>query len=439
MPPYRKKIMCAKRSRKAGPQAKRSRKTGLCGGNYIVEELYVDSSDVESFPSSGAIFPADLQSKELGLVSERQVSQGIDTATSNSNITLPNNTVSDVPLSSTATPGNESRIFSSSLVTAAEMSDTPPETHLPLSLVKDLIPQFDGKSNSLTEFIKECQLINSKVKPADRAGLLFLIRSKIVGHAKLILSNRREPSTLDELIGILKKAYVRSFNMHSINEEFMGLKQGSNESVEVFGSRVSKILNTGIEIARDAYNSEQLSGVVDLLTNTAIATFINGLQNGMLRVILKDKNNQEIPDLETVIDIARRLETVTVEGSRLSLSSQPLVGNVNVRKVDFDERRCYRCNKVGHLQNHCPQIQETQRDSLKREQIRCRYCNKTGHIEARCFRKQGRNSVQAQGSFPRKTTSQGHLNSKGVPRRGAAWNEPWVAPFKPVGPAPKSK
>ena len=93
----------------------------------------------------------------------------------------------------------------------------------------------------------------------------------------------------------------------------------------------------------------------------------------------------------------------------MSPSSQPLVGNANVRKIDFDDRRCFRCNKVGHLQSHCPQIQETRRNP------------------------------QPQGVSSYKIRDQGHLNSKGVPRRGVARNEPWIAPFKPVGPAPRSK
>ncbi|XP_076549185.1 uncharacterized protein LOC143306623 [Osmia lignaria lignaria] len=424
MPPFKLKYM----------RAKRSRKIGLRGNTFLVEELNIDSSNVESSSSSGAS-STDLQSKELGLVPIRQLSQGIDTVMANSTSIPFNSTITDVPLSSTTVAAAVSKNTPTSIESSSILS----ESYLRLSLVKDLIPQFDGKSSSLTEFIKECQLISSKVKPEDRAGLLFLIRGKIVGHAKLILSNRREPNTLDELIGLLKKAYVRSFNMHSINEEFMGLKQGTNDSVEVFGSRVSKILSTGIEVAKDTYNSEQLSGVVDLLNNTAIATFINGLRNGMLRIMLKDKDSKEIPDLEAVIDIARRLESVTVEGSRLSPSSQPLIGNANVRKIDFDDRRCFQCNKVGHLRSHCPQIQETRRNPLRQEQIRCRYCKKTGHMEARCFRKQGQNSPQPQGVFPHKITDQGHLNSKGVPRRGVARNEPWIAPFKPVGPAPRSK
>ena len=95
---------------------------------------------------------------------------------------------------------------------SSELANSVPKSYLSLELVRDSISKFDGESDSLIEFIKQCNLINVKVKPDDRKNLLFLIRGRIEGHTNLALSNRREPETLNELIN-LQKRFLRSHLM----------------------------------------------------------------------------------------------------------------------------------------------------------------------------------------------------------------------------------
>ena len=91
----------------------------------------------------------------------------------------------------------------------------------------------------------------------------------------------------------------------------MNLHQGKNETVEVFGARVNEMLNSGLETARDAYNTEQVVGVNDLLRNTAIISFIKGLWNEPARFYLNRlKDNKNWPDLETAI--IRKIESVRI-------------------------------------------------------------------------------------------------------------------------------
>ena len=46
--------------------------------------------------------------------------------------------------------------------------------YMSLKIAADLIPRFDGTSCSLTEFIRQCRDVDSKVKPTDRLNLLAI-------------------------------------------------------------------------------------------------------------------------------------------------------------------------------------------------------------------------------------------------------------------------
>ena len=90
----------------------------------------------------------------------------------------------------------------------------------------------------------------------------------------------------------------------------MNLHQDKNETVEVFGAPVNELLDSGLETARDAYNPEQLVSVNDLFKNTAIISFIKGFQNKTTRFHLnRQKDSGNLPDLETAITIARKIES----------------------------------------------------------------------------------------------------------------------------------
>lgn len=183
--------------------------------------------------------------------------------------------------------------------------ESPEISYLPLEIAGDLIPRFDGKSSSLLKFTKQCQSVYSRVKPSDRGNLLAIIRNKIEGPADLLLANRPEPKTVDEIVALLKKVYARSFDVHQIHGELRGLHQGTHETVEFYGARAREILSRGLEAAKEKFNSEQLIGVVALLNQTAVTNFRRGLQNQNLRFFVF---NEQDKTLDGAIDVASRLE-----------------------------------------------------------------------------------------------------------------------------------
>ena len=297
---------------------------------------------------------------------------------------------------------------------------------LPLKLAADLIPRFDGNVCLLIKFIRQCQLAESRVKPVDRINLLALIRNKIEGQADLLIANRQEPKSLKELISLLKTVFARTFDVDMILDELKGLHQGVSETVEIYGARASEILNRGLEAAKERFNSEQFTGTMALLNHAAVKEFIRGLQSQILRLfIVKERTD----NLEEVINIASKLEQETSERPKQFLISASNSRDAKVLAAGADERRCYKCDRIGHLTYDCPEIiQGRGHPSMStRDKIRCNFCKKTGHIESRCFRKQNQNDLQIPNKNVPTSKASPNLNFKGTSRKSATWSDPLIA------------
>ena len=313
-----------------------------------------------------------------------------------------------------------------------------PKSHLSLKLVKDSIPKFDGKSNSLINFIKQCKLLDSKIKPEDRRDLLFLIQNQIEGHAKIVLSNSKEPETLDELFILLKNSYIRSFNIQKLNAQLMQLRQGINEPVDEFGNRVNEILSGGLETAKDIYNSERFEGVSDFLKSTAIFSFVNGISNDTIRFYLNRKNDaNKLTSLESTIAIASNLNAEHVEHLN---SKSSFIQSAKIFKTDIadhetpETRTCFKCHQIGHLSRQCRSFEKNQVGFRNHERIRCGFCKKSGHTENNCFKKQNLGTFRALSENSRS----GDLNLKATPQKGTTRSEALIASAKPNELATKS-
>lgn len=274
-------------------------------------------------------------------------------------------------------------------------------------------------------------MLNAKVKPSDRGNLLFFIRHKIEGHAKSLLSNQREPKTLDELITLLKTGFPRSFNVYRINNEFRSLSQGLNETIQVFRARVSKVLDCGLEAAKDTYNSEQLVGATGVLKNTAVTSFVKGLRSQIIRLLLsRGKDRKKIDDFETVINVASSLEQEMAEPTGHPSPSQPLIRGARVLNTNFWDRKCFGYNQTVHLRKDCPRDRENWENFPSNERFRCGYFRKTRHLKENCFRKQNQGNSRFWRESSRNLKGQGNLHFRGALRTGTSQSGPLIASAK---------
>lgn len=188
------------------------------------------------------------------------------------------------------------------------------QSYLSMKLAADIIPRFDGKPAELTHFLQQCKTANAYVKPAERRSFLPLICSKIGGHAKQLISGRSAPETLTELIGLLKKAFIRFFDIDRVNDELRRLTEKENEGIEFFGARVLEVLNRGREAAKEKYAESQVVGIITLLDNSAITCFTRGLRDSLISTLLA---KEKLSSLQDAIDIATRIELENAERLRL--------------------------------------------------------------------------------------------------------------------------
>ncbi|XP_063980067.1 uncharacterized protein LOC135164028 [Diachasmimorpha longicaudata] len=331
-------------------------------------------------------------------------------------------------------------------INAVEMeSPSHTQSYLPLKLASDMIPRFDGKAAELTNFLQQCKIANSRVKPTDCINLLALICSKIEGHAKRLIANQDEPRTLVELIGLLKRAFIRVFDIDLVNDELRSLAQNEKESIEIFGARVLEVLVRGREAANEKYDNVQIVGIITLLNNSAMTCFTRGLRDPLMSTLLaKEKPSS----LQNAIDIATRIEVENAERTRhLQMSSsKPITAHARVHSAnyshqndgqrqprrdgyrnsgrDYARRRDYRCD--GH---------EREREREKRYQFDRRPNNRTNNYSGN-----RRDYSNNHSQYQKKEENRGcrgnndqHLNSKGAPPAINARSEVLIARAEPTG------
>ena len=306
--------------------------------------------------------------------------------------------------------------------------------YLPLKLAVDLVPRFDGKICTLFKFIKQSRLANSRVKPAERINLLALIRNKIEGHADQLISNRREPNTLEELISLLKTAFARVYDLDHAHDELKNVCQAGNERVEIYGERVNEILNRGLEVATEKFNSEQLLGVKVLLNQRAVTEFVRGLRDQFISLLL---TREQLDDLEVAINLASKLEQQTEKRMKQSHNSRVIAQDAKIYTTGAIDQRCYGCGQMGHIRTHCPQSRSKGNRLGDRDRIHCTYCGKLGHVQSQCYKKLNENAHEKtaqQNSVTKIGNGRNqNLNSRMALQRGVTQSQSPIVHAQPTG------
>ena len=105
--------------------------------------------------------------------------------------------------------------------------------------------------------------------------------------------------------------------------------------------------------------------------------------------------NQHIaPQLDEVA-LEQKITKGIQEGILAAFAQQQRIGrpqnNFNNRQNRPDERKCYKCNRSGHLARDCRQRPEQNQESRE-----CYVCGKRGHLARDCYQRNNRQSQNNQ-------------------------------------------
>ena len=139
-----------------------------------------------------------------------------------------------------------------------------------------ILPEFNGKNISVTEFIRECRKAEEFVNPNDKNFFLKIVKSRVTGDARNYLQFKTFNS-LEQLLAELKRAFTPTKNMPQLQVDLARIKQGPQDNVAEYGLRVTDILQKINEIIGNS-GSSNVQGLVEEATETATQCFKLGLR-----------------------------------------------------------------------------------------------------------------------------------------------------------------
>ncbi|KZC13399.1 hypothetical protein WN55_05990 [Dufourea novaeangliae] len=205
MPPFANKYKRAKRSFKRN---KKGRNSSRCSDNgFHVEELLVVS-------------PSNIETASVMCQSGKSSS-------------TPNHCRSNRHTRTLSVAFDVSHVNDKSIPPPpTEPSFTPSRvaTRISFDLIASFIPHFDGKSCSVANFMVQCRLADSLVKPDDKFYLLALIRNRMQRRDYSRIVGDSEPKTVEEFINLMKATYEQNFDILSVQDELKTIQRKDNET-----------------------------------------------------------------------------------------------------------------------------------------------------------------------------------------------------------------
>jgi hypothetical protein len=217
--------------------------------------------------------------------------------------------------------------------------------------------------------------------------LLKLIESKITGEAKDRLLARSERDTWEKVKAILEENYAVKRTLEYYANLLFTAKQGNNETVAQWGSRID---NMGLDLIREAknriekVNRNAVGGGVILVSEFMKGTFVPGLKDSRVKYIVKARGEEEslAQLVETALQEESEVKSQRFKGN-LGNSPWPNPGTVGNLRKDFKPHikrevnvvtsvKRFKCQCERHLARYC------------RNKPTCCSCRKVGHVTKGC-------------------------------------------------------
>ncbi|XP_071576353.1 uncharacterized protein [Temnothorax nylanderi] len=268
--------------------------------------------------------------------------------------------------------------------------------YLRLKEARDLIPEFDGTSSKLQEFLSAASYAIKNINPIEEGTLLeAVVCTKLKGRA-MIDFQTREIRDFAQLKKELEVCYLSRKSTTHLQLEFNTLKQKSGESARAFGLRADKLAMELYDSMIEGRNHtiESKRTILETIQQQALQNFQLGLRDEIKLLV----RAQHFATLQEAIAGASAKEKVNGPSGNPPRSKNNYAYSPQPR----DNRpiiQCQKCKKYGHHGRECRTSRYANRFSLPKPDrtLRvnaikkfCKYCKKTGHIREECWLLNGR-------------------------------------------------
>lgn len=268
---------------------------------------------------------------------------------------------------------------------------TPSINSFGLANVRDaikLIPDFDGKRESLKRYISGLNSAFDIVGPALEEHLLKLARLKL-SPAVWNKVSQDQFDNVKEYIEHLQRIYDPPRNIYQLTADLGGALQLPTETVDEFATRIQDL---AVGIIEAHYQKEGYVHKTERMRveNMALACFIKGIN---LRYRLDVKGCETLKDAVNKARVAERELNEYEELHERVMSKQKsdkktkitVIEQTNVENKTENvpnQSICQLCKKIGHTADRC---KFNPKNVTASPGVICQVCNKAGHTADKCY------------------------------------------------------
>lgn len=262
------------------------------------------------------------------------------------------------------------------------------EQDVSLQFLTQFISTFDGNTNNLHTFIKNCDYAYKLASKAQKDIIFKYIQTKVTGKADLITSCRNL-RTWEEYKSFLEENFADSKSFPQLLLELQTCKQNRNESVLNFTQRIERCYSNLMRATKaETVDVTELIGKNSMIKQMALQAFLMGALP-QYSIILRARNPKTFE-----------------EASIFAINEEKMLNFTE--QSNSNQKFCSICKKSGHISINCfhnkdkrvNQVKSFSNFTSKNSQyknnnsanshrnitITCFFCQKRGHYKKDCWK-----------------------------------------------------